>query len=102
MTASVRRVEPLRGLTLDIPVRFAECDPYGVEFGAVSIVGQRRQIRPANTHSGRGGAATQDASGGVGRKAPVELAARHHRLHVTEIEDLGLPRVVLVDQEEGR
>jgi acyl-CoA thioester hydrolase len=30
VTASVRRAEPLRGLTLDIPVRFAECDPYGV------------------------------------------------------------------------
>ena len=30
MTASVREPEPLRGLTLDIPVRFAECDPYGV------------------------------------------------------------------------
>jgi len=30
MTASGRSREPLRGLTLDIPVRFAECDPYGV------------------------------------------------------------------------
>jgi len=30
VTASVREEEPLRGLTLDIPVRFAECDPYGV------------------------------------------------------------------------
>jgi acyl-CoA thioester hydrolase len=30
MTASVRASEPLRGLTLEIPVRFAECDPYGV------------------------------------------------------------------------
>jgi len=30
MTASVRDTEPLRGLTIDIPVRFAECDPYGV------------------------------------------------------------------------
>ena len=30
MTASVRAAEPIRGLTLDIPVRFAECDPYGV------------------------------------------------------------------------
>ena len=30
MTAPVRRAEPLRGLTLEIPVRFAECDPYGV------------------------------------------------------------------------
>ena len=30
MTASVREEEPLRGLTLDVPVRFAECDPYGV------------------------------------------------------------------------
>ena len=30
MTASVPRAEPLRGLTLEIPVRFAECDPYGV------------------------------------------------------------------------
>ncbi len=28
--ASVRETEPLRGLTLEIPVRFAECDPYGV------------------------------------------------------------------------
>jgi acyl-CoA thioester hydrolase len=27
---SARSTEPLRGLTLDIPVRFAECDPYGV------------------------------------------------------------------------
>ena len=26
----MRRAEPLRGLTLEIPVRFAECDPYGV------------------------------------------------------------------------
>ena len=25
-----RETPPLRGLTLDIPVRFAECDPYGV------------------------------------------------------------------------
>ncbi|MEX1246272.1 MAG: acyl-CoA thioesterase [Thermoanaerobaculia bacterium] len=30
MTASVRAAAPLKGLTLDIPVRFAECDPYGV------------------------------------------------------------------------
>jgi len=30
MTASGRHAEPLRGLTIDIPVRFAECDPYGV------------------------------------------------------------------------
>ena len=30
MTASVRETEPLRGLTIDIPIRFAECDPYGV------------------------------------------------------------------------
>jgi acyl-CoA thioester hydrolase len=30
MTASVRATAPLRGLTLEIPVRFAECDPYGV------------------------------------------------------------------------
>ena len=30
MTVPVRRAEPLRGLTLEIPVRFAECDPYGV------------------------------------------------------------------------
>ena len=30
MTASIRAAEPLKGLTLDIPVRFAECDPYGV------------------------------------------------------------------------
>jgi len=30
VTASVRETEPLRGLTIDIPVRFAECDPYGV------------------------------------------------------------------------
>ena len=30
MTASGRNTEPLRGLTIDIPVRFAECDPYGV------------------------------------------------------------------------
>jgi acyl-CoA thioester hydrolase len=30
VTASVRAAEPLKGLTLDIPVRFAECDPYGV------------------------------------------------------------------------
>ena len=30
MTASIRDPEPLRGLTIEIPVRFAECDPYGV------------------------------------------------------------------------
>lgn len=30
MTASVRETEPLRGMTIEIPVRFAECDPYGV------------------------------------------------------------------------
>ena len=30
MTASVPKAEPLKGLTLEIPVRFAECDPYGV------------------------------------------------------------------------
>lgn len=30
MKASVRSAPPLRGLTLEIPVRFAECDPYGV------------------------------------------------------------------------
>ena len=30
MTASVRAAEPLKGLTLDIPVRFAECDSYSV------------------------------------------------------------------------
>lgn len=27
---SVRAAEPLKGLTLEVPVRFAECDPYGV------------------------------------------------------------------------
>ncbi len=30
MKVQARSSEPLRGLTLDIPVRFAECDPYGV------------------------------------------------------------------------
>ena len=30
MTASARTPEPLKGMTLEIPVRFAECDPYGV------------------------------------------------------------------------
>lgn len=30
MTARVRSAPPLSGLTLEIPVRFAECDPYGV------------------------------------------------------------------------
>ena len=30
MTASARAEAPLCGLTLDVPVRFAECDPYGV------------------------------------------------------------------------
>jgi acyl-CoA thioester hydrolase len=30
MTASVRPAAPLIGLTIEIPVRFAECDPYGV------------------------------------------------------------------------
>jgi acyl-CoA thioester hydrolase len=30
MSASGRNATPLRGLTIDIPVRFAECDPYGV------------------------------------------------------------------------
>lgn len=31
MTARhVRAADPLKGLTLEIPVRFAECDPYGV------------------------------------------------------------------------
>jgi acyl-CoA thioester hydrolase len=30
MTASVRAAEPLVGLTIEVPVRFAECDPYGV------------------------------------------------------------------------
>jgi acyl-CoA thioester hydrolase len=30
MTASVAKPDPLKGLTLEIPVRFAECDPYGV------------------------------------------------------------------------
>jgi len=30
MTASPRAAAPLRGFTLDVPVRFAECDPYGV------------------------------------------------------------------------
>jgi acyl-CoA thioester hydrolase len=30
VTASVRRADPLRGLNVDIAVRFAECDPYGV------------------------------------------------------------------------
>ncbi len=30
MAASVRAAEPLRGLTIEIPVRFAECDAYGV------------------------------------------------------------------------
>ncbi len=30
MTAAIREPEPLRGLTIEIPVRFAECDPYGV------------------------------------------------------------------------
>src|SRR5215831_1091634 len=38
----------------------------------------------------------------VGRQTAVEIAARHHRLHVAEIEDLGAALVVLVDQEEGR
>jgi acyl-CoA thioester hydrolase len=30
VTASIAKPDPLRGLTLDIAVRFAECDPYGV------------------------------------------------------------------------
>jgi acyl-CoA thioester hydrolase len=30
MTTRARADEPLRGLTLEVPVRFAECDPYGV------------------------------------------------------------------------
>jgi acyl-CoA thioester hydrolase len=30
MTPSLRAAEPLRGFTLEVPVRFAECDPYGV------------------------------------------------------------------------
>ena len=30
MKVRARSTEPLRGLTLEIPVRFAECDPYGV------------------------------------------------------------------------
>jgi acyl-CoA thioester hydrolase len=30
MTTPARASEPLRGLTLEIPVRFAECDSYGV------------------------------------------------------------------------
>ena len=30
MSASARAAEPLKGMTLEIPVRFAECDPYGV------------------------------------------------------------------------
>ena len=30
MTSSLRAAEPLRGFTLEVPVRFAECDPYGV------------------------------------------------------------------------
>jgi acyl-CoA thioester hydrolase len=30
MTATIPPPAPLKGLTLDIPVRFAECDPYGV------------------------------------------------------------------------
>ncbi len=30
MSASGRNAAPLRGLTVDLPVRFAECDPYGV------------------------------------------------------------------------
>jgi acyl-CoA thioester hydrolase len=30
MSASARAPEPLKGMTLEIPVRFAECDPYGV------------------------------------------------------------------------
>ena len=30
MTPSPRASAPLRGFTLEVPVRFAECDPYGV------------------------------------------------------------------------
>jgi acyl-CoA thioester hydrolase len=30
MTGPARSAAPLRGLTIEIPVRFAECDPYGV------------------------------------------------------------------------
>jgi acyl-CoA thioester hydrolase len=30
MSPSLRAAEPLRGFTLEVPVRFAECDPYGV------------------------------------------------------------------------
>jgi len=30
MKPSLRDAEPLRGFTLEVPVRFAECDPYGV------------------------------------------------------------------------
>ncbi|HEX4438684.1 MAG TPA: acyl-CoA thioesterase [Thermoanaerobaculia bacterium] len=30
MTASPRDAEPIKGLTIRVPVRFAECDPYGV------------------------------------------------------------------------
>lgn len=30
MSATISPAEPLRGHTIEIPVRFAECDPYGV------------------------------------------------------------------------
>ena len=30
MSSSARNAQPLKGLTIRIPVRFAECDPYGV------------------------------------------------------------------------
>jgi acyl-CoA thioester hydrolase len=49
MTRAARPVRPpLRGLTLEIPVRFAECDPYGVVWHGHYVL-YLEQVREALT-----------------------------------------------------
>jgi len=67
MTAAIAPPAPLKGLTLDVPVRFAECDPYGVVWHGHYVL-YLEHAREALT--GRFGFSAARALG-MGYKVPV-------------------------------
>ncbi len=67
MTAVIAPPAPLKGLTLDVPVRFAECDPYGVVWHGHYVL-YLEHAREALT--GRFGFSAARALG-MGYKVPV-------------------------------
>ena len=76
MTASVRATEPLKGLTLEIPVRFAECDPYGVVWHGHYVL-YLEQAREALT--GKFGFSATSALE-MGYRVPITRVALKYRL----------------------